>query len=63
MNDEVNAYVEYLLKFGELTRPKMPKIDYSAYSDSEYKNAIIGVMKDYENVDDFDVTIDYLKGE
>lgn len=63
MNDEVNAYVEYLLKFGELTRPQMPKIDHSAYSDSEYKNAINDVMRDYENVDDFDITIKYLKGE
>jgi len=51
------------LKFGELTRPQMPKIDHSAYSDSEYKNAINDVMKDYENVDDFDITIKFLKGE
>ena len=41
----------------------MPKIKRSAYSDSEYKIAIKEVMKDYENVDDFDVTIKHLKGE
>ena len=63
MNDEISAYVEYLLKFGEITRPQMPKIKRSAYSDSEYKIAIKEVMKDYENVDDFDVTIKHLKGE
>ena len=63
MNDEVSAYVEYLLKFGEITRPQMPKFDYSAYSDNEYKTAIHQVMKDFENVDDFTVTIEHLKGD
>ena len=63
MNDEVNAYVEYLLKFGELNRPQMPKIDYSAYSDSEYKNAIDEIVKDFEQIDDLGVTIKHLKGE
>ena len=63
MNDEVSAYVEYLEKFGEVLRPQMPKFDYSAYSDNEYKNAITQVMKDYENIDDFDITIKHLKGD
>lgn len=63
MNDEVSAYIEYLLKFGEVTRPQMPKFDCFAYSDNEYKTAIHQVMKDFENVDDFTVTIEHLKGD
>ena len=63
MDDEVFAYIDYVSKFDELKRPQTPKFDYFAYSDSEYKNAIFELMKDYENVDDFDVTIKHLKGE
>ena len=63
MDDEVSAYIDYVSNLGEVVRPQIPKFRYSAYSDSEYKNAIFEVMKDYENVDDFDITIKHLKGE
>ena len=63
MEQEILAYMEYLSTFTELTRPEMPNFNLSAYSDSEYTNAINSVMKDYENVDDIDVTIERLKGK
>ena len=62
MNQEILAYIEYLSNFSELTRPTMPNFDLSAYSDSEYISSISSVLKDYENVDDIDVTIERLKG-
>ena len=63
MDDELMGYFEYLSNFSGLTRPKMPKFNLDAYSDSEYIDAVNSVMKDYENVDDFDLTITHLKGK
>ena len=63
MEQEIFAYMEYLSSFTELTRPSMPNFNLFAYSDSEYTNAINSVMKDYESIDDIDVTIERLKGK
>ena len=62
MQQEIYGYLEYLNNFKELTRPAMPNFDLSAYSDSEYTNAINAVMNDFENVDDINITIERLKG-
>lgn len=63
MLEEISAYIAYLRKFGKIKKPKMPIFDFNAYTDNEYLNAISVTMKDYENVDDFLVTINYLKGD
>ena len=62
MFDEILEYMQHLMNFGELEKPKMPDFDVSAYTDSEYLSAIENVNRDYENVDDLDATINYLKG-
>ena len=41
----------------------MPKIEPEAYTDSEYKIAIRQLENDYAGVDDFDITIKFLKGK
>ncbi len=63
MDEQVNAYIKYLSNLKEISRPKMPKFDIEAYSDNEYKMAINKVLEDYEGVDDFLITLHYLKGE
>ncbi|MCQ2564443.1 MAG: hypothetical protein MJ152_01090 [Clostridia bacterium] len=63
MDEEVNAYLNYLSSLGEIKKPKMPKFDATAYTDFEYINAISGITSDYEKIDDFDVTIKFLKGK
>lgn len=63
MNEEVNAYIEYLSKLNEIKRPKMPRISISAYTDNEYTNAIYEVMKDFMYIDDYYLTLQHLKGE
>ena len=63
MDEEIKAYQEYLLSFVEIKKPIMPKFDLLAYTDNEYLNAIKLVLEDYFRVDDFELTIDYLKGE
>lgn len=63
MNEEVNAYIEYLLNLVNIVRPQMPKFDTKAYTDSEYKLAIKEILKDFDRVDDFLVSLHYLKGE
>ena len=63
MNEEVNAYIEYLSRLSEIKRPKMPRISISAYTDNEYTNAIYEVMKDFKYIDDHYLTLQHLKGE
>ena len=63
MLQEILEYEHYLLNFNMVEKPKMPKFEVSAYTDSEYKNAIFQVVADYENIDDEYLTIDYLKGD
>ncbi|MBE5741028.1 MAG: hypothetical protein E7351_00625 [Clostridiales bacterium] len=63
MNEEINAYVEYIKKIGTVHRPKMPKFDISAYSDNEYLSAIEGLNVDFDAIDDEYLTIRHLKGD
>lgn len=63
MLDEVLEYMKYMMEFGELKKPKMPNFDVEAYTDSEYLLAMEKINLDYENVDDLDATINYLKGD
>lgn len=63
MSDEVREYIEYIAKLKEIQKPKMPTFLISAYTDNEYTQAIDAVMKDYENIDDFYLTLQHLKGD
>ena len=63
MEQEILAYIEYLADFWEVKKPQMPNFDLSAYTDNEYKKAIEEVNQDYENINDFDVYLRFLKGE
>lgn len=63
MNEEIREYISYLSRFAEIRKPKMPNFDVSAYDDYEYKLAIEKVELDFVNVDDFQVTLEYLKGK
>lgn len=63
MSEEIIAYENYLLNFGEVRRPAMPKFNELAYTDSEYLSAIFSSLTDFEFVDDEYLTIQHLKGE
>lgn len=63
MSDEVREYIEYIAKLKEIQKTKMPTFSISAYTDNEYTQAIDAVMKDYENIDDFYLTLQHLKGD
>ncbi len=62
MIEEAEAYLDYVLSFKELKRPIMPKFDYNAYYDSKYASLIYEIEKDFENIDDYYLTIEHLKG-
>lgn len=61
MNEEINAYIEYLLNFSMVHKPIMPKFNVLAYTDNEYTSAIYNIMKDYSMVEDEYLTIEHLK--
>lgn len=61
--EEVEAYIEFLLSFGEVNKPKMPKFDLTAYTDNEYISAIKEVQTLFDGIDDFQLTIKHLKGD
>lgn len=63
MLQETFAYLEYLSHFNEVKKPMMPTFSVSAYTDSEYLDSISVIMQDFESVDDFQVTLNYLKGD
>ncbi len=63
MDEQVSEYLKYIASLKEIKRPIMPQFDLSAYNDNEYKAAISEILKDYEGVDDFLITLRYLKGE
>ena len=62
MDEEIREYEKYLASFGLIEKPQMPKFDISAYTDNEYLSVVYNLLKDYDNVDDEYLTIDYLKG-
>ncbi len=63
MDEEINEYIKYLLNFGMVQKPLMPKFNLMAYTDNEYLLAIENIMFEYDLIDDECVTIRYLKGD
>ena len=51
MNKEITAYETYLLNFGMVKKPQMPNFELSAYTDSEYQQAILEIMNEFDFVD------------
>ena len=60
---EIEEYVKYLLDFGMVKRPKMPKFDVNAYTENEYISAVFDCQKVFDLIDDEHLTIKHLKGE
>lgn len=63
MDELVSAYIDYILNLKEVLKPPMPQFDVSAYTDSEYTNALMGSLASFDLVDDTYLTIEFLKGE
>ena len=63
MNELISEYIKYLSSLKEIARPKMPKMDLSAYSDSEYTSAIEQINLAFQGVDDFETTLNFLKND
>ena len=63
MNDEILEYAEYLMNFGAVNKPKMPKFNYQAYTENEYLSAIWDIMQDFDQIDDMYLTLKHLKGD
>ena len=63
MREEIEAYQKYLLNFGVVEKPKMPKFDVEAYTDNEYLSFVYDELKIYDKIDDEYLTIQHLKGE
>ena len=61
MNELISEYIKYLSSLKEIVRPKMPKIDLSAYTDNEYTSAIEQINLAFDGVNDFETTINFLK--
>ena len=51
MDDEITDYIKYILSLVEIKRPKMPTFSLSAYTESEYINAINDIMNEYSHLD------------
>ena len=63
MDEEIREYVQLLYNVKEVEKPLMPKFDLSAYTDNEYLSAISSIQNDFDLIDDFAVTIKFLKGD
>ena len=63
MNEEINAYEEYLLSFGLVEKQQMPKFDLRAYTENEYTSAIFELLKDFDIFDDEYLTVERFKGD
>ena len=63
MNEEINAYEEYLLSFGMVKKPILPKFDVLTYTDSEYLRLIERLNGEFDLLDEEYLTIQHLKGE
>ena len=63
MIEEINEYEKYLLNFGMVERPRMPKFNKIAYTDNEYLSALFESVNAFEQIDDEYLTIMHLKGE
>ena len=62
MDKEIEEYAKYLLGFGVVKRPIMPKFDVKAYTESEYLSVVFEWQKLF-NFDEEYLTIQHLKGE
>ena len=60
MNEE---YIKWLQDLGDFKKPSMPSFDVSAYTENEYGFAIQELNSIFDNIDDFYLTIQFLKGE
>ena len=63
MHDEIGEYLKYLSTFAVVNKPKMPKFDFNAYTDSEYLLAIDDIIQCFNSFDDEHLTIAHLKGD
>ena len=63
MSKEIEDYEKYLLNFGVVNKPIMPKFDLWAYTDNEYISAIFDLNEAFVFVDDEYLTIKHLKGD
>ena len=62
MNEEIKEYAKYLLSFGVVKKPKMPKFKVDAYTESEYLSVVFEWQKLF-NFDEEYLTIKHIKGE
>ena len=51
MEEEIKAYIDYLLNFVEITKPDKPNVDITSYNDNEYILAINEVMEEFKFAD------------
>ena len=63
MDEEIMEYEKYLLNFGVVKKPLMPKFNELAYTDNEYILALFESLSAFDGVDDEYLTIMHLKGE
>lgn len=63
MDEEIREYEKYLLSFGMVKKPIMPKFDELAYTDNEYTSALFESLSAFDYVDDEYLTIMHLKGD
>ncbi len=63
MTREMEEYQKYLLNFGVVEKPKMPKFNCSAYTDIEYLSEIFALQNDFDKFDDEYLALKHLKGE
>ena len=63
MNKEIEEYEKYLLNFGVVNKPQMPKFDLLAYTDSEYLSVVFDFLESFNVEDDEMLTIRHLKGD
>lgn len=63
MNEEIEEYEKYLLSFGVVQKPVLPKFDLRAYTDNEYLSAFFEAYFAFENVDDEYLSILHLIGD
>ncbi len=57
----VYEYIKYLSRLDSVIKPKMPRIDTSAYTESEYLSAVSELMEDYDKIDDLMTSLEFYK--
>jgi len=63
MDEEIMEYERYLLGFGVVEKPQMPKFDVFAYTDNEYLSAIFDCLNMFDKIDDDYLVMQHLKGD